>query len=231
MKRKPLIGINGKLVREDGDTYYKLDRNYVNAVLGAGGTPVLMPCFRGAAEAGSYLERLDGVVFTGGPDINPSRWGQKRHPRTKLLHPAREASDFMAILEALRRDKPVLAICCGCQELNVALGGSLHQHLPDLAGARKHTGGTRHAVGMLGTSKTRDLVGAPRATVNSWHHQACDRLGEGLLRTAESPDGVCEGIESARHRFAIGVQWHPERMQADDRQRALFRALVAESLK
>ncbi len=230
MKRRPLIGINCKLVREDGDTYYKLDRNYVNSVLKADGTPVLMPCFRDAAEAAGYLERLDGVVFTGGPDINPARWGAKRHPRTKLLHPDREASDFLAMAEALRQDKPLLAICCGCQELNVALGGSLHQHLPDL-GAKKHTGGARHAVGMIGDSRTRDIVGVPRPTVNSWHHQACDRLGEGLVQTAESPDGVKEGVESPRHRFVVGIQWHPERMQADGRQQALFRALVAESLK
>jgi putative glutamine amidotransferase len=231
MKRRPLIGINCKLAEENGDTYYKLDRNYVQSVLKAGGTPVLMPCFRDPKEAAAYLERLDGVVFTGGPDVNPARWGAKRHPKTCLLHPEREASDFWALAEALRRDMPALAICCGCQQLNVALGGSLHQHVQDLPGVKKHSGGVRHAVAMEGPSRTRDIVGVPKPTVNSWHHQACDRVGDGLRVTAMSPDGLIEGLESARHRFILGLQWHPERMQDDDRQTALFRALVSESRK
>jgi putative glutamine amidotransferase len=117
------------------------------------------------------------------------------------------------------------------QELNVALGGSLHQHVPDLPGAKRHTDGARHGVGLTGASKTRDIVGRPRATVNSYHHQACRTLGKGLIPTAESPDGLVEGVESPRHRFVVGVQWHPERMQDDPRQQALFRALVCASLR
>ena len=129
------------------------------------------------------------------------------------------------------RDQPALAICCGCQQLNVALGGSLHQHVPDLPGVKSHSGGVRHVVAMEGPSRTRDIVGKPRPVVNSWHHQACNRRGAGLQVTARSPDGLIEGLESTRHRFVVAVQWHPERMQDDDRQRSLFRALVAESLK
>ncbi len=231
MKRKPLVGINCKLVEEDVDSYYKLDRLYVKGVLEGGGIPVLMPFFPGAAEARAFLERLDGVVLTGGPDIDPARWGEKPHPKTKLLHPEREESDFAAIKEALRRDLPTLAICCGCQELNVALGGSLHQHVSDLPGVGRHTGGATHPVGLAGTSKTRDIVGVPRPTVNSYHHQACRKLGDGLVRTAESAEGLVEGVESVRHRFVLGVQWHPERMLDDARQRALFAALVAEARK
>lgn len=229
MRGKPLIGINCKRVTDDGDVYYKLDRNYVQSVLKAGGTPVLMPFFRNASEARAFLDRLDGAVFTGGPDIDPARWRERKHPKARLLHPEREASDFLLLVEALRADKPLLAICCGCQELNVALGGSLHQHIYDLPGVKRHTEGARHGVEMTGPSKLRDIVGAPRRTVNSWHHQACNRLGKGLVRTAASPDGLVEGIESPRHRFVIGVQWHPERMQDDARQRALFRALVSAS--
>jgi len=229
MKRKPLVGINCKLVTDDGDVYYKLDRNYANSILRAGGTPVLMPFFRTAAETRAFLDRMDAVLFTGGPDINPARWGERKHPKAQLLHPDRERSDFLGIAEALRRDMPFLAICCGCQLLNVALGGSLYQHIPDLPGSRKHTAGVSHPVGMLGHSRTRDIVGVPRPTVNSWHHQACRRIGRGLVQTAESPDGLVEGLESPTHRFAIGVQWHPERMQDDRRQQSLFRALVAEA--
>lgn len=226
--KRPRIGINCKLVDEKGDTYYKLDRNYVQSVEKAGGQPILMPMFASRGEADAFLDRLDGVLFTGGPDINPCRWGEKRHGKAVLLHPERERSDFLALEAALDRDRPVLAICCGCQELNVALGGSLHQHIYDLPGVKKHTDGVRHAVGLTGTSRIRDILGAPRPTVNSYHHQACRNLGKGLVQTAESPDGLIEGIESAKHRFAVGVQWHPERMQEDGRQRALFRAFVAE---
>jgi gamma-glutamyl-gamma-aminobutyrate hydrolase PuuD len=232
VKRRPLIGIGCNLLREeDGDTYYNLDRAYVKSVLQAGGTPILMPFFRTAAEARAFLGRLDGVVFTGGRDISPARWRERRHPKTKTLHPERESSDFLALRGALARDMPLLAVCCGCQELNVALGGSLHQHIDDLPGVRKHTEGARHPVELASGSRLREIVGAPRPTVNSYHHQACRDLGRGLSLVASSPDGLVEGIESARHRFAVGVQWHPEAMPGDPRQQALFRALVAESRK
>ena len=229
MSRRPLIGINCKLITDDGDAYYKLDRNYANSILKAGGVPVLMPFFRNAKEAREFLDRLDGILLTGGPDINPCRWGEARHPKTDLMHADREKSDFLVIGEALARDLPTLAICCGCQELNVHLGGSLHQHVQDLPGVKKHSGGVRHKVGMIGISRTRDIVGIPRPAVNSWHHQSCKEIGKGLIQTAESPDGLVEGVESTAHRFVLGVQWHPERMQDDVRQQNLFRALVAES--
>ena len=229
--RKPLIGINCKLVADDGDAYYKLDRNYANSVLRVGGVPVLMPFFRDPKEAREFLDRLDGVLFTGGPDINPRRWGEKRHPRADLMHEDKESSDFAALAEALKRDLPVLAICLACQELNVLLGGSLHQHVRELPGVKKHSGGEIHPVAMTGPSKTRDILGVPEPTVNSWHHQSCRAIGKGLMQTAVSPDGLVEGLESTEHRFVIGVQWHPERMQDDDRQQSLFRALVSEAKK
>ena len=226
MKRRPLIGINTKVVADGADTYHKLDRNYVNAVERAGGVAVIMPEFRTTAAAQSYLERLDGVVFTGGPDLDPKRWGEPLHPKADLLHPDRERSDFAALRAALDVDMPVLAICCGCQQLNVALGGSLHQHVYDLPGVKAHSAGAVHEVA-VGVSKTRDILGAARPPVNSYHHQACNRIGRGLAVTAQSPDGLVEGVESARHRFVVGVQWHPERMQDDVRQRRLFGALVS----
>ena len=229
MKRKPLIGINTKLVRENGTTLYTLDRAFVACVERAGGTPVIMPFFRSRKDARAFLERLGGVVFTSGDDPDPRRWGEKKHPKAELLHPERDRSDFLAIGEALRMDLPQLAVCAGCQELNIALGGDIYQHLYDLPGVRKHSEGARHPVAMTGPSRLRDIVGTPRSTVNSYHHQACRTLGKGVLKTAESPDGITEAVESARHRFALGVQWHPERMRDDRRQQALFRALVAEA--
>lgn len=227
MKRKPRVGIAMNLREEkDGEVRYRLDRNYVRSVQDAGGLPILMPCFRDRREARDLVGHMDALLFTGGADIDPRRWREKKHRKTKCLHPERETSDFLALDAALAADKPVLAICCGCQELNVALGGSLHQHVGD-----SHSNGITHLVDMVGTSKTRDIVGTPRSTVNSFHHQACSRLGRGLVITAKSPDGLVEGIESPRHRFMIGVQWHPERMPDDTRQRNLFRALVSEARK
>ena len=231
MKRRPLVGINTKLVLEKGDAYHKLDRNYVRSVENAGGVPMLMPFFREAEEARAFVERLDAILFTGGPDINPARWGEKRHPKADLLHPDRETSDFYAIEEALRQDKPALFICCGHQQLNVALGGSLHQHVYDLPGIGKHSKGSTHDVEMSGDSRTRDILGTSRPRVNSWHHRAIRDVGKGLVVSAHSPDGLIEGVESSKHRFAVGIQWHPERMQDDARQQALFRALVSEARK
>jgi gamma-glutamyl-gamma-aminobutyrate hydrolase PuuD len=230
-RRRPLIGINCKLKISEGDPTYALDRLYADAIWEAGGTPLLMPFFSTRKDAAEFLDRLDGVLMTGGPDVNPRRWGEAPHPKTRLLHPDRERSDFWVLGEILRRDLPLLAVCCACQELNVALGGSLHQHLPDLPGTRRHSGGARHPVDLAEGSRVREILRAPRAVVNSWHHQACRRIGRGLSVAARCPDGVVEAIESPRHRFAVGVQWHPERMPGDPRQRALFRALVAESAR
>ena len=227
--KKPLIGINCKMVGDGADTYYKLDRSYVRSVERAGGVPLLMPAFKTAADARGFLDLLDGVLFTGGPDINPCRWNAKRHRKTDLMSDERETSDFLALRETLRRDLPALCICCGHQELNVALGGSLHQHVGDLPDVDPHAEGARHPVGIFSANRLRDIVGAAHPTVNSWHHQAIDRLGRGLTITAVSEDGLVEGIESARHRFMVGVQWHPERMQDDRRQQNLFRALVSEA--
>lgn len=227
--KRPLIGINGKLVTDGGDSYFKLDRNYIRAVEGAGGMPVLLPFFAKAAEAREFLSRLDGLVLTGGPDVNPVRWGGARHPKAELMHADRETSDFHILQEVLRRDLPALCICAAHQELNVAMGGSLDQHIYDRKDVKRHSGGATHTVELAGKSRTREILGTARPKVNSWHHQAIRVVAKGLVVTALSPDGVIEGVEAPGRRFLIGVQWHPERMLEERRQRALFEALVVEA--
>jgi putative glutamine amidotransferase len=227
--KRPLIGINCKIITDGEDPYYKLDRNYARSVERAGGVPVLMPAFKTAAEVRSFLDRLNGVLFTGGPDINPCRWKERKHPKAELMHEDREKSDFLALKETLKRDLPALCICCGHQELNVSLGGSLHQHIGDLPDVDGHWKGETHPVRIFGGNRLREIVGKDRPTVNSWHHQSINRVAKGLAVTAVSDDGIIEGVESDAHRFLLGVQWHPERMQDDRRQQNLFRALISEA--
>ncbi len=216
--KHPVIGLNCKLAEERGDFYYKLDRHYPDAVTRAGGMPLILPFVKTAGEAREWLGRVDAVLFTGGPDINSKRWGEPLHRKAVLMPKDKEDSDFAYAKEALRRDVPVLGICLGCQLLNVALGGSLHQHIDG------HREGVRHEVGVE-PSRLRGIIGA-RATVNSYHHQAVNGVGKGLAVTARAGDGTIEGLESAKHRFVLAVQWHPERITGQREQMALFKALV-----
>lgn len=217
---RPLIGLTAKLASDNGDVYYKLDRLYVDAIRAAGGEPLILPFARTKPEASRWLDRVSGVVLTGGPDINPVRWSEPLHPKAVLMHADKETSDFLYAKETLHRDAPILAICLGCQEINVVLGGSLHQHIEG------HGGGKEHGV-EVGESRLRDLVGRS-PSVNSWHHQAINELGKGLKVTART-GGVIEGIESDRHRWVVGVQWHPERIANRPEQKRLFQALVTEA--
>lgn len=216
---KPLVGLNCTLIESDGSSYYKLDRKYVESVERAGGIPLLLPFVRTPEEARGWLDRADAVLFTGGGDLNPARWGEPRHEKADLVHPDKEASDFLYADEALRRDVPVLGICLGSQLLNVALGGSLHQHIGD--DHRKST----HEIRIV-PSRLRDILGSATPTVNSYHHQAVHRPGRDLSIVAHAPDGTVEGFESGAHRFVLGVQWHPEHLTGRPEQLALFQALV-----
>jgi len=222
MPHRPLIGLTAKLVPDGGDAYYKLDRNYVDAIVAAGGEPLILPFVKSEEESGRWLDRVRGVVFTGGPDINPVRWSEPLHPKASLMHADKETSDFLYAGAALRRDVPVLAICLGCQEINVALGGSLHQHIEG------HEGGKEHGVEVT-ESRLRDLAGRS-LSVNSYHHQSINRLGEGLRVTART-DGVIEAVESEKHRWVVGVQWHPERIADRPEQKKLFETFVGESMR
>ncbi|MBI4563611.1 MAG: gamma-glutamyl-gamma-aminobutyrate hydrolase family protein [Planctomycetes bacterium] len=229
-KKRPRIGINCKLLSQGAEFYYKLDERYPEAVRRAGGVPILMPFFRTRAEARELLERLDGLLFTGGTDIDPARWGETPHSRMEPLIERKENSDFFAMRWALDGNMPLLGVCYGCQLLNVALGGSIHQHLPDVYGTGvPHANGAVHEIRAEPGTRTAEVLRRRTARVRSSHHQSIHGPGKDLKVTAYAPDGVIEGVESDRHRFAVGVQWHPELTQDCEEQRRLFAALVAEA--
>jgi putative glutamine amidotransferase len=226
--KQPLIGINCHLRNEGKENFYRLNQLYVKAIERVGGIPLILPFFETAGKARKYVDRIDGLILTGGDDPNPKRWKEKPHPKMESIVPEKEESDFHLARSALRKDKPILGICYGMQLLNILQGGSLHQHIGDIPGAQKHEGGSQHNIEMVGSSRTRDLIGRKRK-VNSYHHQSVHRLGKGLHVSGVSPDGIIEGLESAQHRWVIGIQWHPERMTERRDQANLFRALVSEA--
>jgi putative glutamine amidotransferase len=201
---------------------------YVQGVNLAGGVAVLLPPQSvDAAAAGRVLDGLDGLILTGGKDVDPARYGQRPHPTTDEPDRVRDAWEFALLDEALRRGLPVLGICRGAQVLNVALGGTLIQHLPDLIGHTHHQKGNA----VFGTSAVRTESGTIVAALigessdaQCYHHQAIDRLGDGLRVSARDGDGVIEAVELDRpDRWVVGVQWHPEERLDDLR---LFAGVV-----
>jgi putative glutamine amidotransferase len=200
--------------------------SYVSAIERAGGRPLLVPPSEDGIE--ETLAVLDGLLFSGGSDVDPNAYGAEPHPETNGVRPERDQAELALLEAALARDMPVLAVCRGSQVLNVALGGDLVQHLPEVVGheRHKHTPGVfaDHDVEVLPGTRLRALVG-DRAPVKSHHHQGYGRLGQGLREAARAEDGTVEALEDPERRFALGVLWHPE--EGEDA--ALFEALVEEA--
>ena len=223
--RRPVIGITTYLERTRY-TAWDLDapvlpRTYIDVVAAAGGNPVLLPPL-GFAD----VSFLDGLVIAGGADVDPVRYGESPHPKTLGLRSDRDETEFALARATLDAGLPLLGVCRGMQVLNVVLGGTLTQHVPDVTGTSAHQPAIgqfgRTEVDMVPGSVVADILGG-MATVSCSHHQAIDQLGEGLTITAKSADGVAEAVELPGADFVLGVQWHPEQ-DADVR---LFKALVA----
>jgi putative glutamine amidotransferase len=188
---------------------------YPEAIERAGGIPVIVPLLRPDAIA-ALLDRVDGVCLPGGPDVQPSVYGAEPHPELGPTEPRVDALELALVRAADRRKLPVLGICRGMQLLNVARGGTLHQHLPDVVGEqichRQSEAGCvpTHRIETASHGRVRDALGGPSIEVNSFHHQAIETLGRGLSTTAWAPDGTIEAIEGTGERLVMGVQWHAE---------------------
>jgi putative glutamine amidotransferase len=199
---------------------------YVRAVEHAGGRALLVPPSEEAID--ETLDALDGVIFSGGGDLDPGTYGADAHPETKEIYPERDSAELALLQAALSRDMPVLAVCRGSQVFNVARGGDLVQHLPEIVGHDRHRHAhaamADHEVTVGGESRLGAILG-DRAPVKSSHHQGFGKVGEGLREAAWAEDGTVEALEDPSHRFAVGVLWHPE--EGEDF--ALFRALVEQA--
>jgi putative glutamine amidotransferase len=239
---KPLIGIttehfsSGYAPEPDRNVQGALS-TYVEAVLQAGGLPVLIPLAVVADDLQALYARLDGVLIPGGGDLDPALYHQAPHPALGQVDLDRDRTELEVARQALADGKPLLGVCRGAQVINVAQGGTLYQDLPsEFPGQlmrhahpvsefpRHHLA---HHVQVAEESLLARCLGAPIVQVNSRHHQAIKEVAPGLVVVARAPDGVIEGVEQPDHPFAVGVQWHPENLQAHPEMKALFKQFVA----
>jgi putative glutamine amidotransferase len=222
----------GRSERDRSPARLSLRLSYTQALQEAGAIAVVLPAHGYVDDVGALLDRLDGLLFSGGPDLDPTTYGAAPHPR---LGPDVDgvADEYELALSAAAtaRDLPVLAICRGMQALNVARGGTLHQHLPDHTQLEHRQVHERfepaHAVTVTANSPLHRLTGHRWLAVNSFHHQAVDRLGSSLQVCAHAPDGTVEALFDPAARFCVGVQWHAELLTHRPEHAPLFRALVA----
>lgn len=229
-----LIGVTAACLEKNGRKTHCLSQAYAQAVLQAGGIPLLIPVDTPEAGWQELRARLDGLLLTGGGDIDPSRFGGQPHPRVGEVDAARDHLEIGLVQAAAQTDWPFLAICRGIQVMNVALGGTLYTDIADqFAGAVRHDyypGWPRnypaHEVRLERNSRLARVLGAGRLMVNSLHHQGVDGIAPGSQPVGYAPDRLVEALELPRHRFGIGVQWHPEELLDSPASQALFRAFI-----
>jgi len=232
---RPLIGVTTSEVRrgdlatlrrhgEPPQHEMALGLTYMRAVELAGGVPVVLPPLEAGAMS-TLLTRLDGVCLSGGPDLDPAAYGARAHAALGPTEPALDRFELELARAADAAGMPLLGVCRGAQALNVARGGTLHQHIEGHRQIELATLAT-HSVRIAARSRAARVLGGHTAEVNSFHHQAVETLGDGLVATAWAPDGTIEGLEDPSHPFLLGVQWHAETLLDDPAHLALFAALV-----
>ncbi|TWT27487.1 gamma-glutamyl-gamma-aminobutyrate hydrolase family protein [Planomicrobium sp. CPCC 101110] len=214
---KPFIGITSSV--ELGRDEYAIEMVDTEAILNAGGLPLMLPHIMEEADIDGLVEKLDGLFAAGGYDIDPTLFGEEPHPNLGVIIPSRDHFELLLIRKMLEAGKPILAICRGAQILNIAVGGDMYQDLPAQFGgtllqhqqkAPKFHGS--HFVEVARDSLLYQLTGEERLKVNSRHHQANRLVPKPFIISGKASDGVIEAIESKEHRFALGLQWHPENM-------------------
>jgi putative glutamine amidotransferase len=244
MHEKPRIGVPWRTREEERQGNVEKLNFYFHAVRQAGGEPIHVSLGLSEADLSKQAAALDAFVLPGSPaDVDPTRYAEPRHQKTKTVDADRDRTDSTILEHALRAHKPVLAICYGCQILNVHLGGSLVQDIPseklgtdahgktDLA-ASATTKDLEHAATLAAGSQLQKLAGSTQVTINSSHHQSIERPGEKLKVTARATDGVIEGVElQSLEDWVVGVQWHPERMPNDRFAQKLFADFVGAARK
>jgi putative glutamine amidotransferase len=235
---RPVIGITCDY--NDARTEYSSPYGYAASVERVGGLPLLLPYRVELSLIPQMVDLLDGIVFSGGEDIDPAAFGQERHLMAEAVDPLREQFERSLFAEVERRRLPTLGICMGTQLINVHRGGSLVQFIPDVlktAGDKDESApiehrrlekkeSPRHEVKLEPESALAKRLGRKNIEVNSSHKQSIDRLGKGLRIIATSPDGIIEGVEDPSMPLMLAVQWHPERMSDEAPHRALFEILI-----
>ena len=237
---KPLIGITaGHSKNKFGLPIIHLLRTYVDATIAAGGVPVIIPSELSATDWQILYTKLDGVIFSGGADIDPKIFNGEEHPTVHDVDAERDALEIAIVKQVVEDEKPFLAICRGFQVLNVALGGTLYTHINDQFDNKiQHDSNREHSRDYLAhevkvdeDTRLAEILGEPIVKVNSWHHQGVKDIPPILKVTAHSSDGLVEGMEIPTHPYAIAVQWHPEWMPEDPAMRNLFTTFVEASIQ
>jgi putative glutamine amidotransferase len=236
---RPFIGINADFIPAGKHTgaHARLNAGYFDAVLAAGGLPVILPPLGKIPELNALLDRLDGIILSGGLDLDPRRQQQPTHPSIQPMAERREDNDRVLVRSIVERQMPVLAIGVGMQQLNAVCGGSLYLHLPEeMPRALPHkdpSGGPhRHAILLEPNTRLDEIYGGGEIRVNSAHHQAVRQVGAKLRVCALAPDGVIEAIEAVDPNwFCIGVQWHPESETASALDMQLFECFLQACLR
>ncbi len=242
MKEKPIIGISGNMMIDQGGMFPGYERAYVNddyvqAVIRGGGIPFIIPISECEEVIKAQVKNMDGFIFSGGYDVNPLLYGEEPSQKLGEIYPKRDVFDAMLMKMAMEHKKPIIGICRGMQMLNVVSGGSLYQDLSYIKGCYiKHVQGhspsiPTHTVDIVEGTKLHNILGEQVVT-NSFHHLALKDIAPGFIVCARAKDGVVEAIEKNEDTFVLGLQWHPEMMSKDHpNMDKIFKKLIEESKK
>ncbi len=239
---KPIIGILSNITAPIEQTNTGIERifinnSYINAVQKSGGIPLIIPVSINEENIRRQIELLDGIIISGGVDVNPILYNEEPTKEMGCFHPDTDEFDLIAIKIGLELKKPILGICRGIQILNVALGGTLYQDISHIKGSYiKHTQETKSYIGTHSVKVNEDsILSEPLGTdllVNSYHHQSLKDVAKGLVPIAYSKDGVIEAVQMENEKFVVGIQWHPELMvDSDEKMLNLFKRFINASKK